>query len=87
MITIKINVNNIDKNRLYSGEKGTYLNAVLIPTPDSEYSDYMIVEQVSKEERERGTKGNILGNASEMKQRTEPVSSAPVADNDDDLPF
>ena len=63
MITLKIDVTKIDKNRLFRGEKGTYLDCVLIETPNSEYSDYMIKQSVSKEERENGVEGNILGNA------------------------
>ena len=53
----------IDKNRLFKGEKGTYLDAILIETPNSEFSDYMIKQSVSKEEREQGIEGNVLGNA------------------------
>ena len=63
MISISINVNKIDKSRLFKGAKGTYLDMVLIETPNSEYGDYMVVESVSKEEREQGVKGTILGNA------------------------
>jgi len=92
MIKIKINVNNIDKNRLFKGEKGTYLNAVLIPTPDNQYNDYMIVEDISKEERERGTKGNILGNAKEFKSDSQQHTKQDNQVNsdeikEDDLPF
>ena len=63
MISLKIDVTKIEKQRLFKGEKGTYLNCVLIETPNSEYSDYMIVQNVPKEERERGVEGAILGNA------------------------
>ena len=62
MISINIDVNKIDKARLFKGKKGTYLDCVLIETPNSEYGDYMVVESVSKEEREQGVKGTILGN-------------------------
>lgn len=37
---------------------------VLIPTPSSEYSDYMIKEDVTMEESDAGKEGVILGNAS-----------------------
>ena len=63
MITAKINVLQIEKSRLFQGEKGKYLDIVLIETPTSQYGDYMIVQGVSKEEREKGIKGPILGNA------------------------
>ncbi len=63
MITAKINVTKIAKERLFKGEKGTYLDLVLVETPDSQYGDdYVIYQSVSKEEREKGVKGAILGN-------------------------
>ena len=90
MITIKIDVTKIDKVRLYKGEKGTYLGAVLIPTPDSKYGDYMIVEEVSKEEREAGKKGTILGNGNTLKVRAVEPTTIPAKIEDQesgDLPF
>jgi len=63
MIAIQIDVKKIDKSRLFEGKKGTYLDVILIETPNSDYGDYMAVEQISKEEREAGKKGTILGNA------------------------
>lgn len=63
MIKLKINVSKIDKARLFKGEKGTYLDCVLIDTPDGKYGDYMIVQEVTKEERQSGVKGTIIGNA------------------------
>jgi hypothetical protein len=98
--TLKINVNDIDKKRLYKGEKGTYLNCVLIETPNSQYSDYMIVESISKEEREAGNKGTIIGEGKKIGAKPFPplatneemtddgpgINDAPVVD-DDGLPF
>jgi len=71
MIQLQIDVTKITKSRLYEGKKGTYLDAVLIETPDSEYSDYMIVEATSKQEREEGKRGEIIGNAKEFKPNNE----------------
>jgi len=63
MIVVKIDVTKIDKGKLFEGAKGTYLDVVLIDTPDDGYgNDYMAVQGVSKEERESGVKGAILGN-------------------------
>jgi hypothetical protein len=63
-IICKINVTKIDKNRLFKGEKGTYLDIALVPTSNSTYGDdFMVVQSVTKEEREAGKKGNIIGNA------------------------
>lgn len=89
MIKIKIDVTKISKEKLYVGKKGTYLNAVLIETPNSEFSDYMIVEETTKEAREAGEKGVIIGNA-KMVVKTgayEEELHAPTAEEIDDLPF
>ena len=86
MITLKIDVKKIDKSRLYVGEKGTYLDCVLIPTPNSEYGDYMVVESVTKAEREAGQKGTILGNGKIIGQQGSPVDPDPEL-NSDGLPF
>lgn len=85
MITAKIDVTKIEKASLYKGEKGTYLDIVLIPTPDNSYgNDYMIVQSVTKKEREAGIKGAILGNA-KIINKTDPV---PITQAEqDDLPF
>jgi len=62
MILAKIDVTKIDKARLFKGEKGTYLDLVLIETPGGQYGDYMIKQSVTKEEREARKEMPILGN-------------------------
>ena len=63
-ILIKIDVKKIDRNKLFEGKKGTYLDVILIPTPENQFgNDYMAVQGVSKEDREAGLRGEILGNA------------------------
>ena len=65
-ISLKIDVSKIDKNRLFKGEKGVYLDATAFVDLD-ELDQYgnsgMITQDVSKEEKESGTKGPILGNS------------------------
>lgn len=64
MIKAKINVTAIEKARLFRGEKGVYLDIALIETPNDRFgNDYLIVQEVSKDERLAGVKGPILGNA------------------------
>lgn len=78
MITGKINCSKIDKTRLFKGEKGTYLDVVLIETPNDQHgNDYMIVQGVTKEEREKGIRGAILGNA-KVRGGNRPQQSRPV---------
>jgi DNA-binding cell septation regulator SpoVG len=83
VIKLNLNVSKITKEKLVKGEKGLYLNCALIETPNSEYSDYMIVEEISKEEREAGQKGEILGNGKVF----EGGGGKPSEDELTDLPF
>lgn len=91
IINGKINVKLITKARLFEGEKGTYLNFSLIPTPTSQYGDYMIVEDITKEERIDGKKGVILGSCKVFKkvEKPTPEASQPATTEpeSDDLPF
>lgn len=64
-VSLKIDVSKIDKNRLFSGQKGTYLDATVFIDVDQldQYGNSgMITQDVSKEEKQQGVKGNILGN-------------------------
>lgn len=99
VIAVKIDVTKIDKERLYKGSKGTYLDAVLFlkDTPDEYGQSGMITQSVTKEEREQGVKGNILGNVKILavlddspqasNKPANKVKPAEVAPDDDDLPF
>lgn len=92
-ITIKIDVTKIDKSHLFKGAKGTYLDLVLFEnTKPSQYDDtHYVVQGVSKEAREAGVKGPIVGNARVPKHETTERRPAtpPVATGDDDgaVPF
>lgn len=91
VINCKINVETITKSKLFKGEKGTYLNFALVPTPNSQYGDFMLVEDTTKEERESGTKGVIIGNGKKF-QRGEgggsgKASGTPLPEEDTSLPF
>jgi len=90
-IAVKIDVTKIEKARLFKGAKGTYLDALLIPKRSDYGDDFMIVQSVSKEEREQGIKGPIIGNARYIKGREQPrpvAKPAPVQEpNDNFVPF
>ena len=84
MITVKIDVTKIDKNLLFKGAKGTYLDVVLFETPDDKFgNDYRVVQGVIKEARAAGVKGAILGNGKVMTPQVQPQ---PV-DNSSDVGF
>lgn len=64
-VNIKIDVNKIDKDRLFKGQKGTYLDLTTFIDTDNagQYGDHgMISQATTKEEREQGVKTPILGN-------------------------
>lgn len=65
-VALKIDVSKIDKARLFKGQKGIYLDATAFIDLDQldEYGNSgMITQDVSKDERAQGMKGNILGNS------------------------
>lgn len=72
IIRAKINVSKIDKNLLFKGEKGLYLDLSMLENRDGtdQYgNDGMIIQDVSKEDRERGVKGPIIGNWKQVGQK------------------
>lgn len=92
-ISVRINLNQIDKAKLYTGAKGTYLDAVIFLKDDvDQYGNSgMIVQSVTSEERAAGTKGNILGNVKLLGAKPvsndAPLSSPSKAPFIEDLPF
>lgn len=95
MIAVKIDTSKVDKTRLFVGRNGAkYLDVLLIETPDGKYGDFMVVQAVSKEEREAGVKGAILGNGKNLGMGKGTPAPRPVAAQDskpeapeDDVPF
>lgn len=88
VITASIDVTKIDKSKLITGEKGTYLNIAIIETPNSEYNTHMVVQSISKEEREAGQEGAILGGVKRWQQAPQQEETpAQQQSEQDDLPF
>lgn len=97
-MTVKVNLDKVLKDRLYKGQKGTYLDLVLFNTPDSPYGDDFAVKQdLGKEAREQGVESPFLGNAKAWDLSGSPApkdggTAAPAAPqkpapSNDDLPF
>lgn len=66
MIVVRIDVKKLLKQHFYEGEKGTYCELVLMENRDGEDqygNSHMVVQGVTKEDREAGVKGPIVGNA------------------------
>lgn len=90
ILRVSIDVTKIDKSRLYKGDKGTYLNAkvVLRDEKDTYGNDGFIAEQVSKEEREAGKDGTILGNVKIVfESDPKPKVEAKQETLNNDIPF
>lgn len=94
MIAVKIDTSKIDKEKLFVGRNGTkYLDVMLIETPDGKYGDFMVVQSVSKEEREAGVRGAILGNGKNLgvggpkPPAPRPVSAQDSKPEDESIPF
>ena len=83
LISLSIDVSKIDPKRLYKGKKGQYLSATLFlkEEVDQYGNNGFIVESITKEEREAGKKGTILGNAKFM------ASVSSKQEEPGDLPF
>ena len=64
-VSLKIDVSKIDKQRLFNGSKGVYLDATVFIELDQldQYGNSgMITQDVSKDEKTQGVQGAILGN-------------------------
>jgi hypothetical protein len=91
IIRASINITKIDKSKLFAGKNGTYLDIALLENrngPDQYGNNFMIVQETTKEEREKGIKGAILGNGKFA--GGQPAASTPDADappESDDVPF
>lgn len=92
-ILIKIDVTKIEKDRLFVGKNGAkYLDIVLLDSPNDKYgNDYMAIQSVSKEERENGVRGPILGNGKNLggftNRATQNKSRRQEENLDEDIPF
>ena len=83
IVSISINLDKVTQSKLYKGKKGNYLNAILFLNDEvDQYGNKgFIVEATTKDEREAGVKGVILGNVKK--------SAAKVDEsvNEESLPF
>lgn len=93
-INVKIDVKKLNKAKLFVGEKGTYANITLIESPGGKYGDWLVIEDLSKEEREAGKKdGTILGNGKNHGWTTDATDGGAVGTkvnqgaSSDDIPF
>lgn len=87
MVKCKIDVQKIDKAHLYKTEKGNYLSVLLMENKGgkSKYGDDgFIVQSVSKEAREAGERGPIIGNWQHVEAKKSAPKSKSQANEDPD---
>lgn len=102
MITIKLNVTKLQKEHFIHGKKGgIYADLILIEHPSDFGDDGFVAQSISKEERDAGERGPIVGNWRESnkekappppRQASAPERPAPKPQpelpiEDDDIPF
>jgi len=85
LISLSIDVSKINAKRLYKGKKGQYLSATLFLKEETDQygNNGFIIESITKEEREAGQKGTIIGNAKFMAGGSKPSASYDL----DEIPF
>ena len=95
-ISLGINVKMIEKSRLQANGDKIWLNATVYFDPDNpdQYGQHgMIIQDVSKQEKEDGVKGNILGNCKMFwsdqgrEQGQQNQGGSNNQDNDPEIPF
>lgn len=95
MISIRITREKIAKEHCYVGKNGTYCDMVLFDNKngkDQYGNDGFVVQSVSKEARQQGVKGPIIGNwkrvGEDAPAKPKPAAEKPAAeDPDQDIPF
>ena len=99
VITFSIDLTKIDKSRIKEVQKkdgttGKFLNLVMMTNeqPDQYGNDGFIAESVTKDEKEAGKRGTILGNCKVVGKPTQTATTHPPqntanANVVDDLPF
>lgn len=99
ILRASIDVTLIDKAALKSvtlksGKPAKFLNVSMIPTPDSEYSSHVVLQDMGKDAEGNYIKGVIIGNVKRRddKPKTEPTKAKSKASGEyqapkGDVPF
>ena len=71
VITIKINLSKILDKYVYEGKKGKWMDAVLVLSPNSEWNDYMVLQDLGEASRVPGFKRPIIGSGTIRNKKDE----------------
>jgi hypothetical protein len=90
LLDISLNVDKLreQKKHFVAGKKGTYLDLRMIELENKQYNDFMVVVKVSKEDFDKGIKGDIVGYGKDWanhKNDSAPAQEKKLEAND--LPF
>ena len=89
MIVIRIDVKKINKEFLFRGEKGVWMDLKLMDRPDEYENDGYVVQNPTQAQREAGEKGPIIGNWRNIqtKKPAAPPKPTKSLEEMDDIPF
>ncbi len=99
LITLSIDVTQLDRARFKeivrkgngprAGMKAVFADLVLVATPGGQYGDYIVKQQVSKEERAARVEMPILGNGKvfDIAQPKPQAEAQAQPETDDNVPF
>ena len=89
----RINVEAIDKTKLFKGKKGTYLDLIIwVNDEEDQFGNCASIQQtLTKEERDAGAAKIYLGNLKDLAKIAKGGNDTPAVEtkteSDDDLPF
>ena len=91
LASLRINLDKIDKSKIYKGEKGNYitLTVSINDEPDQFGNSLSAWVEQSKGERQSKEQKNYLGNGKVFwsDDNAQAVTTSASVDQDDDLPF
>ena len=71
VITVKINLSKILGDHVFEGKRGRWLDAVLVLSPNSEWNDYMVLQDLGGKARDLGSKRPIIGSGTIRRKKDE----------------
>ncbi|HIA04854.1 MAG TPA: hypothetical protein EYN66_23655 [Myxococcales bacterium] len=77
VITVKINLSKILEDHVFEGKRGKWLDAVLVLSPNSEWNDYMVLQDLGEASRVPGFKRPIIGSGTIRRKKVEQQKEFP----------
>ena len=77
IITVKINLSKILEDHVYQGKRGRWLDAVLVLSPNSEWSDYVVLQDLGQAPSDPGSRRPIIGSGIIRRKKVEQQKEIP----------